>query len=484
MPPTLPKNPLSYQELDSEYVSDYKINYKDYIYNAYINKRHIYNFTVDIRPATWIEAVNYNAFPLGDYLAITIVFLIIVNVYFTFYYFAHKGFFRNLFTLKYNINPENKIEKMNFFESYKLSRNPIVTFVQIIKNNIVANLVVSFPILILIGIYFEFFTLSGIFQRIPSKYTNQNDDYSDTVASASAFRINNLARLGSAIISLGFFLLYLGSQAVRPDYHPDIIKRNLVNAMQKMEKSISRINITTVILGVTFFLLILTFQFSSIFSKSQTGEIVLIVLFQTVISTFIYNLFEKQDNLLLFIVNTLLNITDYNLILSCKEVNIMLLMLITNQFSKYLKIMNYEKINRLVKKLLDATVFRKSAKEKLYEKVLEDDNDNGKKGEEVNEQDWHILNSNITVLSAISSDISINLVVIPIIYFNILVMQYAMNSSESDIFKITTIFTLICVTLLLNMFNYYIMMSTNHTRDGKISLNIRLLQYAFYIYRI
>jgi hypothetical protein len=458
-PVELPINPNKASDIHEEAVfNEFKDAYKNYYYNAYILNKHFYNFRVIIRPATWLEALNYNAFELYTYVITSIILLsMIFGLYVILYVIWRYPILRKVFRLSVNNFNEKKYEKLQFWEQQKCS-SPFCTVKELFKNCILANIITSLPVYTLAIGFLFLFCYSNIFLKVPSTINEKGTDYNNPNDPNVVLMLkrNQLARFAVALISLGFLAFYYGSSMLTPDHEKELVAAKVIKPEQIKERSGQRWYAAKPIFYTILFLTIFISSISNFFTLSAIFQIVSAALYQLLISTIIENIFNKKT-LTCSIIITLLELSIFDLILESTDFNIMLCLYLTYQFIKFFKILFNEKFSRFFN-----YVTKKCRRQTFEEKLLQED----RIGHVNEDMEMKTLNVNMITLTDVSTYICNDLIIIPFVVMKLSVLLLT-NASETSIFNTMVLLIFASMTLVIDFFNFWLLLQTNTIKDGK-----------------
>jgi hypothetical protein len=462
-PTTLPDNPTKASDIHDEAAyNDFKDTYKTYYYNAYILNRHFYNFRVVIRPATWLEALNYNAFELYTYLITAVMLLLMIFVLYIILYVCWRfSIFRSLLRLTVNSFNEKKYEKFQFWECHKGCS--YFTIKEIFKNNILANLLTTVPISTVAVGFLYLFCHTNIFIHIPSNINEKVTDYNDPRDPNVALMLkrNKLGRFAVALISLGFLTFYYGAILLKPDYEKELLAQNVIKPEQIKERSGQRWNLVKPTFYTILILTIFITSIATFFSFSAIFQIICSALYQLVISTIIINVYNKKCIIGMIII-TLLELSIFDLILENTDFNIMLCLYLSYQVTKFFKLLLNDKFSRFYN-----YVVKKCRKKTVEEKLLQE----GHVGQINADMEVKRLNENIIALNELSCYVCSDFIIIPFIGLKLLVL-YLTDSSDTDIFNTIVLLIFSSITLITDFINFFLLLKTSTIKDGKNILTI------------
>lgn len=477
-PPILPIAPTQNADIyPQDYVDQYQNTYKDYMNNAYVISKHIYNFHVIIRPANWLEALNYQAFPLDQYVSLSVIILMIFNVNYFFYYMAYQVRpFGMMFRVSWNVFAESKLAGMKFYEDYMLrGKSAIKALLIIIKNNIVASMLVSFPATLIIGVYFSFFALTGWFRFVPANYMQKPADYqvvenggSDSAVEAMLLT-NVMGRIGVAYVFIGLFMLFLGVKAIKPPYDRDLVSKNLIKDIQVKRRDVERLEVLFKMFMTIFLMMVIIYEFLNFFFISNAVEFWCILFYQLVIFPVIYAIFDDEDGILVFLIHTILSLANYVLIISCTKLNNMLLLFLLSQFIKFFRIVFNDYINRFFKGILNNTILKKSKKQLLIEKIRSEDGENQ---EGADDNETAALVGNMKIMALVCSDIGLAFILTPTVGGYMAVLKFVLGNDPDKIFNVTVFLIVVAMGFGLDIINYTFIFVASRIRDGKIKFLI------------
>jgi hypothetical protein len=477
-PTILPNQPNVTTDLPENILNEFKDAYKTYYFNAYILNKHFYNFRVVIRPATWLEALNYNVFPLYSYVLVAVILLSAIFALYLLYYIIYKlGCCRSIFRLTINKFNESKFEKLKFWEDYKAQHSSFYTIKELFKNNIYANLIISLPVYIFVIGFLFLFYYPDIFMRIPSTIREKPQDYNDPSDPDVNLMLkrNKLARYALVMLALSFFTFYLGVLLLTPEHEHELIKEKLVTPHEVKQRNGRRWSLVKPLFFTILMLTVMLISISNFFNLSGLYQIISAVFYQLVICTFIQNLFDKKT-VISSIVISLLDISIYDLIFESTDFNTMLCLFLVYQFIKYFKILFNQSLNRLFTYLIKKCIRRN------YEKRLlaKEDSDDKALSQDPNEdKETAVLSENMITLNEVSTYICNNFITIPFICFKLLILYLTPGTNQTTIFNTTTLLIFMSILFVIDAINFWLLLKTSAIKDGKIIYKSRLVWNEF-----
>ena len=203
--------------------------------------------------------------------------------------------------------------------------------------------------------------------------------------------------------------------------------------------------------GVIFVSIFMYYQFKTTFILNSTFELVIILIYQLFLTNSVLTYFEKIDEVTFMIINTILNVNSYMLILACYEMQIMLFLFFTHLIMKFFRLLIYDKIKEIFGFILDYLFQMKSEADIILEKMNMGKKSNN--GKLIDEKEILLLNNNLKSLSIMSSDISLNLIMISYLIINIQIQKNALKVPDSNVFLYNVFLVVLCATFFFDIFN-------------------------------
>ena len=203
--------------------------------------------------------------------------------------------------------------------------------------------------------------------------------------------------------------------------------------------------------GVIFVSIFMYYQFKTTFILNSTFELVIILIYQLFLTNSVLTYFEKIDEVTFMIINTILNVNSYMLILACYEMQIMLFLFFTHLIMKFFRLLIYDKIKEIFGFILDYLFQMKSEADIILEKMNMGKKSNN--GKLIDEKEILLLNNNLKSLSIMSSDISLNLIMISYLIINIQIQKKALKVPDSNVFLYNVFLVVLCATFFFDIFN-------------------------------
>jgi len=458
----------SKSQLLQNFVTEFTTYTKDFMNNAYLQSQHIYYFKVNIRPANWIEALNYNAFPFSAY--ILIMFLILLGICITlFSIFLIYSSEDLIDKMKIKIEPfhDKQIKTFKFFILY-LEKNKHVSrfFIDIVNELGKSLLILGAPCYLILFIFIFIFFYSGLFKSFPNNYIYINN-LSSVSDLDSFYNHNNISRFGFCILIFGLYLFYIGSFCIKPNYEKDLIAKNLVKKEEIRTRYMERINICYKLIIINMLLIIygsLLQNLSNLSSYSIFGGF---LFYEILFATLIENIFYRHDNLEFFAVKVLLSQAFLTYLVNMSEINLILVSFILSQLYKYLKFYFMDDLqNKIYNRFMEKYIF-KSQKDLFIEKMINEDIDHSHRENHNQEAlEIELANKNIKKLNLIIIDFSNNLLNILNLGFIIFINFLFNTESNSSIENILILLFMYSVNFVLDIFNYYLIIRINKIQYG------------------
>jgi hypothetical protein len=466
---TQPLNLTGLQDISYYDYSNYRNSLKELTNNAYILDKHIYRLRVIIRPANWMEALNYHAFSLTEYFVVFLLLLLILTaVYFVYHLLHLLPISAFLFTF-YKDFTESKIEGKKFYEKYRRSNKNFGALLSLVLNSVTAFFIITIPIGIVMNVVIPIFALTKLFDTLPSNYMQKSSDFNNTDDPAVQKMIlaNILSRIGIGIFLMGFGFLVLGGSAIKPDPLNEMVEKKLITDNFIKEKYNETIAENFTISAVIVICMFIYQQMKTTFILNPIMEVAEILIYQIVISNAMLIFFENIDELTFNVINTVINLLSYSLVMGCQELNLMVLLFFTHQSVKLVRLLLFNKISQFSKLIINKLFKLHSDTDKMLEMMFQNKKTDGKI---IDENETKVLNNNLRDVGFISSDISQSLMMITYLSLDLSIRKIVLKSEDSDVINQKCFLIMYGLSFALDIINYYFIINASEIKHRKIIL--------------
>ncbi len=471
LPPVYANNVDDLNKTDNEASRNFKENFnsitRDFMFNTYQQKEHLYNFRVIIRPASWTEALSYNAFPITNYLVIMIVMLGIISLSFTLLFIAiYFKKFRD--KLPFKIKPFEEKDVKNFLFINILSKygSILTLLICLLKDIIKVICTLGIPVAIALGYLIYFFALSPFFENIANRFDMLQN--AESVQDKELFRLNNkLSRLGLSFFLFGSYLFYTGIYTVIPSYNSNLVQKELISKENIRQRKSER---TSLIFKFTFLILILIVYgliLSNLYKLSLLVYTIAFLIFLLIISPLVEKFFFDGEYLVYFAVKNILAQALLSYMINIKEINLILIIHFIAQILKYLKFFFIMKIFYIYNRLFDY-IFNKSDTDKMKDNI------------EISyikipiinkyyQREYTITNESIEKLIFIANELFV--VFVSIFNLGMVIFLQYLNESQATYSTFNLIFMVMIffLSFILDFYNFYLILRGNAIIYGNLN---------------